>query len=143
LRQEPIQSVELSTIAHATEDPNKVDKALQNLLQDIHQQFARHYLEGHHGNPIVKIEAKLTDENASQLAYSLVRKLSKSERLTLLRNLQLHSDGDGNLYIRLDKQRLLQGTLQIAEDDPIRVKIKFNRLTGDCKKSMMLFLESD
>lgn len=142
MRQEPIQSVELSTIAHATEDPIKVGKALQNLLQDIHQQFTRHYLEGHHGNPIVKIEAKLTDENASQFACSLVRKLSKSERLILLRDLKLHSD-DGNLYIRVDKQRLLQGALQIAKDDPIRVKIKFNRLIGDCKKSMMLFLESD
>jgi RNA binding exosome subunit len=91
----------------------------------------------------VKIEAKLTYENANQFAYSLVRKLAKSERLILLRDLQLHSDDDGNLYIRLDKQRLLQGSVQVAEDDPIRVKIKFNRLIGDCKKSMMLFLESD
>ncbi len=143
LRQEPIQSVELSTIAHATEDPNKVDKALQNLLQGIHQQFTRHYLEGHHGNPIVKIEAKLTHENAGEFAYSLVHKLSKSERLLLLRDIQLHSDDDGNLYIRVDKQRSLQGAIQMAEDDPIRVKIKFNRLIGDYKKSMMLFLESD
>jgi RNA binding exosome subunit len=143
LRQELIQSVELSTIAHATEDPSKVDKALQNMLQDIHQPFTRRYLEGHHGNPIVKIEAKLAYEDASQFAYMLIHKLSKSERLIILRDLQLHSDDDGNLYIRVDKQRLLQGTLQIAEDDPIRVKIKFNRLMGDCKKSMMQFLESD
>jgi len=91
----------------------------------------------------VKIEAKLTFENAGQFAHSLVSKLSKSERLKILRDLQLHSDDDGNLYIRVDKQRLLQGDFQIAEDDPIRVKIKFNRLMGDCKKSMMTFLESD
>lgn len=143
MRQEPIQSVELSTIAHATEDPSKVDKALQNLLLGIYQPFTRRYLEGHHGNPIVKIEAKLTFENAGQFAHSLVSKLSKSERLKILRDLQLHSDDDGNLYIRVDKQRLLQGDFQIAEDDPIRVKIKFNRLMGDCKKSMMTFLESD
>jgi RNA binding exosome subunit len=91
----------------------------------------------------VKIEAKLAYDDASQFAYMLVRDLSKSERLIILRDLQLHSDDDGNLYIRVDKQRLLQGALQIAEDDPIRVKIKFNRLMGDCKKSMMQFLESD
>jgi len=38
---------------------------------------------------------------------------------------------------------LLQGAFQMAEDDPIRVKIKFNRLIGDFKKSMMTFLESE
>jgi len=143
LRQETIQSVEISTIAHATEDPNKVILALQILLQDIPQQFTRHYLEGHHGNPIVKLEARMTSEYASQFASSLMGRLSKSERLIILRDLQLHSDEDGNLYIRVDKQRLLQKTLQIAEDDPVRVKIKFNKLAGDCKKNMCSFLESD
>ena len=91
----------------------------------------------------MKIEAKVTHENAGEFAYSLIRKLSKSERLLLIRDLQLHSDDDGNLYIRVDKQRSLQGVLQMAEDDAIRIKIKFNRLIGDYKKSMMLFLESD
>ena len=143
MRQEPIQSVELSTIAHATEDTNRVDRALQSLLEDIPQQLTRQYLEGHHGNPIVRIEVKLTSEDASQFAYSLIGKLSASERLILLRDLRLHSDEDGNLYIRIDKQGLLQGTFQIADDDPIRVKIKFNRLIGDCKKSMARFLESE
>ena len=143
MRQDPIQSVELSTIAHATEDPSKVDKALQTLLLGIHQQFTRQYLEGHHGNPIVKIEAKLTDESAGHFAHLLGSKLSKSERLVLLRDLHLHSDDDGNLFVRMDKQKLLQEVFRIAEDDPIRVKIKFNRLIGDCKKSMMVFLESD
>jgi len=95
LRQEPIQSVELSTIAHATEDPSKVDKALQNLLLGINQPFTRRYLEGHHGNPIVKIEAKLTDEMAGQFAHSLVSKLPKIERLKILRDLQLVSQDSG------------------------------------------------
>jgi RNA binding exosome subunit len=143
LRQEPIQSVEISTIAHATEDPSKVDNALQNLLLDIHQPFTRRYLEGHHGNPIVKIESKLTHENAARFAYTLIHHLSKSERLKLLRDLQLHSDDDGNLYIRVDKQKSFLGAIQMAEEDPIRVKIKFNRLMGDSKKSMMNFLESE
>jgi len=91
----------------------------------------------------VKLEAKLTSEDAGRFASSLVSKLSQSERLKILKDLQLHSDDDGNLYIRVDKQKLLQGAFQMAEDDPIRVKIKFNRLMGDFKKSMMTFLESE
>ena len=91
----------------------------------------------------MKLEAKLTSEDAGRFASSLVSKLSQSERLKILKDLQLHSDDDGNLYIRVDKQKLLQGAFQMAEDDPIRVKIKFNRLMGDFKKSMMTFLESE
>jgi len=100
-------------------------------------------LEGHHGNPIVKIDAKIVSDDAGQFAHLLGSKLSKSERIMLLRNLLLHSDDDGNLYIRVDKQKLLQGTFQLTEDDPIRIKIKFNRLMGDFRKAMMTFLESD
>jgi len=143
LRQGPIQSVEVSTIAHATEDPIKVDRALLALLQGINQQFTRHFLEGHHGNPIVKIETRLANDNANQFARLLIRKLPESERLLLLRDLELHSDDDGNLFIRVDKQKLLQGDFRMAEDDPVRVRIKFNRLIGDCKRSMMLLLETD
>ena len=143
LTQEVIQSVEISTIAHATEDPAKVDNALQNLLLGIHQPFTRRYLEGHHGNPIVKIEAKLAHKTATQFAHLFIQRLTKSERLLLLRDLQLHSDDEGNLYIRVDKQKSLLGTFEIADDDPIRLKIKFNRLMGDSKKSMMDFLESE
>ena len=143
LVQEAIQSVEISTIAHATEDPTKVENALQNLLLGIHQPFTRRYLEGHHGNPIVKIEAKLTKKTAVQFANLFIQQLTKSERLSILRHLQLHSDDEGNLYIRVDKQKSLLGTFQMADDDSIRLKIKFSRLMGDSKKSMMDFLESE
>jgi len=143
LVQEAIQSVEISTIAHATEDPTKVENALQNLLLGIHQPFTRRYLEGHHGNPIVKIEAKLTKKTAVQFANLFIQQLTKSERFSILRHLQLHSDDEGNLYIRVDKQKSLLGTFQMADDDSIRLKIKFSRLMGDSKKSMMDFLESE
>ena len=143
LTQEPIQSVEISTIAHATEDPAKVDIALQNLLLGVHQPFTRRYLEGHHGNPIVKIEAKLTHKTAAQFAYLFIQQLTKNDRLLLLRDLQLHSDDEGNLYIRIDKQKSFLGTFQMAEDDLIRIKIKFSRLMGDSKKGMMDFLGTE
>jgi RNA binding exosome subunit len=138
LTQEPIQSVEISTIAHATEDLGKVDIALQNL--GIHQPLTRRYLEGHHGNPIVKIEAKLTHKTAAQFARLFIQQLTKKDRLLLLNDLQLHSDDEGNLYIRIDKQESFLGTFQMAEDDLIRIKIKFSRLMGDSKKGMMNFL---
>jgi RNA binding exosome subunit len=139
----PIQSVEISTIAHATEDTSKVEAALRKLLLDISLPFTRRYLEGHHGNPIVKVDAKLSHKDAVKFATSLIQLLSRSERLQIQRDLALHIDSEGNLYIRLNKQKLFLGEVRLGEEDPIRVRIKFNRLIGEAKVAMTGFLESE
>ena len=106
LVQEAIQSVEISTIAHATEDPTKVENALQNLLLGIHQSFIRWSWKATDGNPIVKIEAKLTKKTAVQFANLFI--IGNSEprvRATFNSQVfQLHSDDEGNhLDIRVHK----------------------------------------
>jgi RNA binding exosome subunit len=57
--------------------------------------------------------------------------------------LDLHSDAEGNLYIRIDKQRSYLGTVQLGEDDPIRVRLKFSRFTGKFADLMIKYLEYD
>jgi len=137
----PIQSVEISTIAHATEDISKVENALRRL--GITVPFTRRNLEGHHGNLIVKVDARLSHKDAGRFAESLIKLLSRTERLQIQRDLTLHSDDEGNLYIRLDKQRLFLGEVRLSEEDPVRVKIKFNRLLGESKRAMTVLLESE
>lgn len=101
-------------------------------------------MEGHHGNPIVTVNAKLTKlTDVKQFTNHFIPKLQHIERLKITRDLMLHSDTDGNLYIRVDKQTASQGTVQLSEDDPIRVKIKFNRLSGKTEELMKKFLETD
>ena len=139
----PIQSVEISTIAHATEDTSKVEDALRKLLLGTSLQFTRRHLEGHHGNPIVKVDARLSYKDAVRFAETLIKLLSRSERLQIQRDLTLHSDDEGNLYIRLDKQKLFLGEVRLGEEDPVRVKIKFNRLLGESERAMTGFLESE
>jgi len=119
-----IQSAEISTIAHATEDPAKVESALRGLLQGLNQQFTRNYLEGHHGNQIVKFSTRLTQRNAVEFARHFIEQLSKSERSSILQDLTLHCDDEGNLYVRINKQKLFRGEVQLGDDDPIRIKIK-------------------
>jgi len=140
-----IQSVEISTIIHATEDPEKVQTALDTVLPcTLRQQFTRRYVEGHHGNPITTVNAKLTKPaDILQFTNHFISKLQRIERLKITRDLTLHSDADGNLYIRVDKQTASQGTVQLSEDDPIRVKIKFSRLGGKTEELMKKFLEPD
>jgi hypothetical protein len=140
-----IQSVELNTIAHATDDLDKVQLALSRLLPESlrgRQLFTRKYVVGHYNNRIVTFAARLTDTpEVEQFTRFLLGQLPKSEILSIERELNLHSDEDGNLYLRIDKQQAFLGTIRLIDKDPIRVKLKFTRFGGDVSDLMMKYLE--
>jgi RNA binding exosome subunit len=141
-----IQSVELSTIAHATDDLDKVSVALSHLLPDSlrgRQLFTRQYLEGHFNNPIITFTARLTvPSDVEEFSKFLLSQLPKPEKLSIQRDLNLHSDSDGNLYLRINKQKALLGAITLNDEDPIRVKLKFTRFGGDVTDRMAEYLES-
>jgi RNA binding exosome subunit len=142
-----VQSVEISAIAHATDDLEKVQAALTTILPESlrgRQLFTKRYLEGHYRNPITTFEAKLTKPaEVEEFTTSFFRQLSKSEKLRIERDLALHSDPEGNLYVRLDKQRAFRGTVELGGEDPIRVRLKFNRLSGETTQLMKMILGAD
>ncbi len=142
-----LQSVQLSTIAHATDDLQKVQKALRLFLPDSLRErelFTRAYLQGHHGNPIVTFKAKLTKpREVDQFSQHLAGLIPKTERQWVAGNLRMHSDEEGNLFMRFDKQQAFRGVIGLSNEDPIRVRLKFSRLGGETEKLMREFLESD
>ena len=142
-----VESVEISSIAHATEDDTKVESALRALLsnelkgRDI---FTKQKLQGHYGNPITTYEARLTRPlEVDEFVDFLVQKLPRVERLRVERDLHLHSDSEGNLYVRVNKQRAVSGSVELSGEDPIRIKLKFTRLKGDVRELMRQLLETD
>lgn len=142
-----VHSVEISAIVHATDDLDKVQSALKAILPESlkeRQLFTRRYLEGHHRNPIVTFEARLTrPREVEEFTDYLFRQLSKSEKLRIQRDLNLHSDSEGNLYVRLNKQQAFRGMIELGEEDSIRVRFKFNRLSGDVEELMKNVLEAE
>lgn len=142
-----VQSVELSTIAHATDDLEKIQGALTRLLPETlkgRQLFTRRYLQGHYGNPIITFEAHLTDPaDVEEFKVSLLKQLPETERLSIVRDLDLHTDADGNLYIRIDKQKMFRGMARLGQDDPIRVRMKFTKFAGEATALMIEYLESE
>jgi len=146
-REYSIQSVEISTIAHATDDLDKVQHALTAILPESLKQrqlFTRRYLEGHHRNPIVTFDAKLTKTaEVAEFTDHLMTHLDRTGRLKIERDLDLHSDMEGNLYIRINKQQAYRGSIELGIEDPIRVRIKFSRLSGEPKELMKQLLESE
>ena len=142
-----VQSVEISTIAHATDDLEKVQAALLRLLPDSlkgRQIFTRRYLDGHYGNPIVTFEAHLTDPAEVDAFRSFfLKQLAVVDKVSIARDLDRHSDADGNLYVRIDKQRLFQGVARLGQEDPVRVRMKFTKFGGKSSELMTQYLESD
>ena len=124
-------SVELVAFCHATEDPDKVKKALLNILppqirDDYEGSVLTELLEGYYGNPILILKLKINNSSHSSLAFMwIINNLSKLEISNLENNINLHLDKRGNLYLRIDKQNAFQGRIRLYEgDDVIRLKFK-------------------
>jgi len=126
----PVAYVDVRFCAHATEDVEKVVKAVQNTLPSDHIEditFKRSNLEGHYGNPITFFETRIKDkETVRALVENLSVNLSSLDKEELGRTIHRCVD-KGNLYIRLDKQAALQGKIKLVTSDPIRIRIRFRK----------------
>ena len=129
----PIAYIDIRVFAHATEDPDKVQTAVRNLLPTELAQtlvFEKTSTTGHHGNPIILFTSKLTDKKLLPTALEKIGKdLGALDKEELNRNIKLHIE-KGNLYLRFDKQSAFLGTLKFSQNDPIHLKIHFKNKTA-------------
>lgn len=130
LSQLPVAYVDIRFCAHATEDVDKVVKAVQNTLPSDHIEditFKRSNLEGHYGNPITFFETRIKDkETVRALVKNLSANLSSLDKEELGRTINRCVE-KGSLYIRLDKQAALQGKIKLVTSDPIHIRIRFRK----------------
>lgn len=129
----PIAYIDMRVFAHATEDPEKVQTAVRNLLpMELAQTlvFEKTSCTGHHGNPIILFTSKLTDKKLLPAALEKIGKyLSALDKEELNRDIKLHIE-KGNLYLRFDKQSAFLGALKFSQNDPIHLKIHFKNKTA-------------
>ncbi len=128
-----LSEVILSTHCHATEDLEKVKKALMNSIPlelrsiaDIHSEI----LHGYHGNPIVKLEVRFKGDDALNVIKYIISMLSDVDRRYLLNSLDIrYNRKDNKLFLRLDKQEAYLGNISLYEgDDSIKVSISFSMI---------------
>jgi RNA binding exosome subunit len=116
--------------AHATEDSGKVLAAARNLLpSEIVETiaFKKHTLLGHHGNPIILLEAKIEDKTFAESVFQkLSAGLSSLDKEILRNDLTQHLE-HGNLYVRIDKQSAYLNQIKLGLTDPIHLRIHFKR----------------
>jgi RNA binding exosome subunit len=129
-----IAQINIRVSSHATEDPEKVQTAIRNLLPEENRQditFEKNSLTGHHGNPIILFSTTLTDKNVLPKILDLLgSKLSSLDKDALLQDLALHLE-KSNMFLRFDKQSAFMGLVHFSSVDPIHLKIHFKTKNED------------
>jgi len=130
----PIAYVDVRVFAHATEDLERVLKAVRNILPPEladNVTFNRTVLTGHHGNPITLFEARIKNKKA---ARAFLEKLASGLRMVdkeaLSSEIVQHVES-GNLYIRLDKQSAYFGELRFGSTDTIHLRMHFRKPSAE------------
>jgi RNA binding exosome subunit len=118
-----IQSVEVSYLVHMTEDQRRLASAVKSLVASEAEPEAQE-LEGHFGNKIVAVRLRLTGEDAAGALHSISKNLPWGEMKALLGSLGDYVDEHAALFLRFDKQRLVEGTVAMGTADAVKVKVK-------------------
>ncbi len=130
LSRSSIAFIDISLFAHATEDEDKVMRAVQNLFPLKYLDsvtFRRQNLHGHHKNPIVLFETRIKDKEIIQaFVENLSSNLSIVDKQNLLEEISRYVE-KGSLYLRVDKQAAFKGSFKLCTADPIRVRIRFRK----------------
>ena len=117
-------AAEVNLLLHATEDGGKVLQSIQDLLSVPSERFSSEPSEGHYKNKILLLKAMLPSREAGDLATRIMSLLNSTDRDRLSRALPEYSDEKGNLYLRLDKQKICHGKVSLSETDAIRIRFK-------------------
>jgi len=142
----PIGYIDIRIFAHATEDIDKVQVAVRNLLPTELAEtlvFQQTSLTGHYGNSIILLSTKLTDKKTLPAALEKIGSgLNSLDKEELCRDLKLHLE-KRNLYLRFDKQSAYLGNIKFTKNDPVHFKIHFKNKSNEeimdiCKSAGLL-----
>lgn len=117
-------SAEINVVIHATENENKILRSINDALSISTDKFSSTTSEGHWGNKIMLLTGIIDSNAAKALVLKIICSLNNVDRNLLSNFFDKYVDEKGNLYIRLDKQRICQGKMSLSENDSIRIRFR-------------------
>ncbi len=119
-----IDGITISAICYSTEDPEKVAKAIGNLIP-FEFEIRVTNASGHYGNPIKFFEVELRKKREIKELWNNLMKELGNEREIILDFLEELIDEDGVLHLRIDKQSAYLGNVELTfGGDSVMVKVK-------------------
>jgi RNA binding exosome subunit len=117
----PFHYIDLRAFCYATEDDKRVEQALRTYLPEEFE-IERATSEGHHGDRILVLSARV--ENADEMRHVLSKVAELPDVETLLDELDDRVDENCSLFLRLDKQSAYRGAAELGEGITFRAKVE-------------------
>ena len=117
----------IDIVIHATEDKYIILEAVLTNLEIPIEKFEEIEYEGHWGNKILRLSTEINKNDNHILIEKILKKLSFLDKENLLSNLDKHIDEKGNLYLRIDKQKICKNKISLSDTEGIKFKFKVNK----------------
>jgi RNA binding exosome subunit len=114
--------VKINLILHATENENKVLEELEKNFQIEQSEFQIEQVTGHFNNSILLISSKLKKKSAKGFVSLFFSKMKKDEFQEIFDYIEDYVTSSG-LSLRISKQKLISGILEISKEDTIKINI--------------------
>lgn len=101
--------VRVQMFCYATEKDDLLEEVMTELLGDV--EFTEEISEGEHGNVMMVLEARLTKQREFNALFS---KLGPEILSWIAEDVENRVDEDCVFYMRLDKQKAVQGIYEVA-----------------------------
>lgn len=136
-----MESVQITAICHATEDPDKIVKAIAQVLSpaSLRMQSEKRTVKGHFGNPITAFSSIARSKEIGALLDELYTKLRPRDQTRLLEELGSRIDEDGRLHLRFDKQDCFRGIVRLKDEDPVKVTVSLKGPNVDQRSAVQFF----
>ena len=114
--------ITIDIIVHATEDISKIFQSFNDVLEIEEESFSITETTGYYENPIIMLNVKLVKKQAKSFMEKFLKLLSKNQINQLIEEIEERT-ADSKLHLRLDKQELVKGKLELSEKGTIKIKI--------------------
>ena len=126
-KQRLVQNLEITTLVHATEAPEKVIDAISNLFpEDVEVSPCEEVkLTGVFGDSLFMLKWALKNRRpATETFNNVLLGLNSLDLHQVLESLGDRIDENKNMYMRLDKQKAALGVIRLDTHDSIRIKAR-------------------
>ncbi|WP_458190716.1 RNA-binding protein [Haladaptatus sp. NG-WS-4] len=117
----PFHYIDLRTFCYDTEDVQRVEEALRTFLPEEFE-VERVESEGHHGDRIVVLSARVETADEMRHVLSKLRELPDIERVR--EELDERVDDNCSFFVSLDKQSAYRDVVELGQGITLRAKVE-------------------
>ncbi|WP_227373797.1 RNA-binding protein [Haladaptatus halobius] len=117
----PFHYIDLRAFCYDTEDDQRVESALRTFLPEEFE-VARAKSEGHHGDRILVLSARVETADEMRHVLDKLRELPDIERVR--DELEQRVDDNCSFFVSLDKQAAYRGRVELGQGITLRAKVE-------------------